>query len=438
MQTNIDIKYLDSPIIINQISTQNDTYYIYKVTCNGVKYILKGFRFDFSLLASKVGEDAVICKVYQDYFTLKAISRLSPHFVKSLYMNYEVAYPNNLYIEILYEDKGIELNELGTVKLETTYKLIQQSTNVLLLPHRLNLNYFNLESTNMLYDEGSDTLKVISMGEFKDKDLKNDSLSFVKGFFKDKTLKQPHNLRLNGSVDMHYWTRSFYSLIFPKDIIDSLISTSSRHSKELVEDVLNSVNPKNNKEAAMKNFIEKIFTLNINEKLSFQEVFNEMKELERTRLAQLENKVLSNLLILHNEVDGERINKGIVEREVQNDNLIIYEPYSSDYVLKEVELSCKHTLPKKRLITYVLKKFIRSKAYDYQHRCFICNTNSKLLSILLDCGCRFNKQEMIKRCNKGHVLTNSDFGLVNDYSSFENTALILNEHLEDNKNLLML
>jgi len=58
-----------------------------KVNCNGVSYILKGYKIDFGKV---IFENKIIENRYKNYFALKAASNFEPYFVKALFMNYAI------------------------------------------------------------------------------------------------------------------------------------------------------------------------------------------------------------------------------------------------------------------------------------------------------------------------------------------------------------
>jgi len=53
----------------------------------------------------------------------------------------------------------------------------------------------------------------------------------------------------------------------------------------------------------------------------------------------------------------------------------------------KAQLKCGHVVSKKCLLIFVLKSFLKKKQYEYFCLCLLCNTNKKLQSLILDCGC---------------------------------------------------
>ena len=449
VQTKIDIKYLKGHLTIDKDLTSEYTSdsYIYKVSYNGVKYLLKGFRID-----SVFRKDAFIKNIYQEYFSLKAACKSNSHIVKPLFLDYNVNVTLRnglqLYIEILFENPGMSLAEYyeqESVSLRTTYNLMKQSINTLLLLQNIGIPYFNINplnmtlldfNENMVHDEN--ILKIIDMGKLHNRveeRIANNVIEFNNVLITEE-YSPPEVLRLYKKVAsatelnmeavmVHSWAMTFNSLILKKNYSEPRsedIKCKLKAEKDYREYIPSADNNSNlivsENTIELKCFIKRIISNALeytpNKRPKIRDIVNEIVEFEKTKEI--------NLIGLSSLVD-----RGAIEEEKKSD----IKPCGNcdERILKKVELICGHVICKDCLIEYALKKFMWITLYKYKFKCSICNQYNTLKSIELDCGCiESDFKTNVKKCEREHLLTSIDLGLINDYTSFEHTTIMAKDH----------
>jgi len=433
IKTKVDVKYLGKQLIILNDATNEDSIesYIYKASCDGVRYVLKGYRIEL-VSKDKAGENKLmknfsqINEIYQEFFLLKAACKSNPYLVKPLFMDYQVELTFTgiyLYIEILFENGGISLEEFygtGSVSLEMTYNLMRQSANALLLLQRLGLEHAKINPTNMMYDKEINTLKIDYIGNTLSK-LKNSAVAISNG----SEYTPPEILRADNKaisiakdkVDVYCWGMIFYSLMKKKIRDDDAKYKQGSEEEykryiELVESSINAIEPKNSLEVAVKDFIRreipKVLKYNPNDRPRMQNIVSRMKGFERIKDIELShtvkehNKKMEIFLLTHQDKEEQKADPCRICKGIRGN------------AQKRVVLSCKHTTCKDCMARYTLDVFMSYKNYYYICKCPVCKKDGELKSIELDCGCRLTHFENME-CNKGHSLAAIDIFLITNY-----------------------
>jgi len=135
------------------------------------------------------------------------------------------------------------------------------------------------------------------------------------------------------------------------------------------------------------------------------------------------------------KIDKQVKSKKEDKSEVKKKRIIEEESKEDEEEDKMIELNCGHEVNKDRLIHYALNLFIKKMSYEYCCWCETCKKVEKLKSLPLSCGCSwtmFGKKIKASygRCDKGHLLTSIDLGLLNNF-----TSLMISDYPKEKKNL---
>jgi len=180
LRTEVDVNYFKEKTIIERVikAEGEGVKYCYQVSHKGVSYIIRGFKIRFFHVLPEKEMDIEALKegpieineVYQEYAFLKSTSIFNPHLAKPL--NLETANvpgkdkdsPSYMYIEILFDNRGLFLNEMEPLSIEMFYNLMRQSSYALFMTHNTGGNCFTMKPEYMIYDKETDMLKIIDMG----------------------------------------------------------------------------------------------------------------------------------------------------------------------------------------------------------------------------------------------------------------------------------
>eukprot|EP00826_Nyctotherus_ovalis_P008030 TRINITY_DN12072_c0_g2_i1.p1 TRINITY_DN12072_c0_g2~~TRINITY_DN12072_c0_g2_i1.p1 ORF type:complete len:510 (+),score=105.61 TRINITY_DN12072_c0_g2_i1:61-1590(+) len=476
IKTEVDMKYFKTRAKILQVLTTGDEEkrYVYKISCKGKIYILKGFKIHLEHFNPGDSKSADMFKqsldeineIYQEYSFSKMAYMFSPHFAKLLLLDYAIKLASNendysyMYLEILFEHGGVCLNDLGNMKVEMAYNLMRQSANALLLLHNIGIAHFDIKPTNMVYDAKEDLLKIIDMGSAFGCAAKKKTMSTTVTLFnkvRSGTLHfaPPEVIRMSkkiqgtdvrgmdaevtmDGVDVYCWAMSFYSLLLKKSNADlvndyeKFKAETEEKYKEFLQRVrvgIKTIKTSNSTEIALKKIIEELLVKTLKfkpkERPKMWEIVQRMKNFEKVEnintkyaIAEINNNknILEQLMITSEQVDLKTTSKANVCASCDKN--------------AEVELQCGHLICKECLVKAALEVFLTKKRYEHRYQCPLCKRDEKLKSLILNCGCSwtdFNEKskssEGITKCLKTHSLTSTDFCLVNDYTSF-NLSLI--------------
>jgi len=404
IRTKIDTKYIKSQATINEDITHKGTgeSYLYKVSCDCIEYLLKQFKFNLGKSEDKFKTSLnKINEVYQEFFFLRSACAVNPHLIKPLFMDYAIDLADkedsHLFIEILFENPGICLMELyqqPPVKLEVTHNLMKQSANALLLLHNMDIVNLSIKPNSMAYDKEKDVLKIVDVGSaFKKNAIENEE--------KCISVKLEYVQRMN----IYNWALSFCILIFKEEYkeSDNTFYKLKINNKDYIEEKFDSLGDFVN--TPIKEIIKRVMLRALSkEELSIKEIVRELEEFD------INNKKMK---------DSPKFNRESCTK-------------CSGKIPRSVKLSCGHVICKDCLIEYVLNKFFYDRLYQYCFDCSKCKKLCHLTSLQLDCDCvevqLREESKAIKKCEKDHPLTYIDHNLINDYTNFKNTSLMLNEY----------
>lgn len=362
IRTKVDVKHLGEHATVDDDFSTRDTdeRYVYKVSCKGVSYILKGFKIYLEHLVpeNKGSRERYeqglkqVHEVYEEYFAARAACISNPHFAKPLLMDHalEIASKkgeySHLYIEILFEYAGTALDELGNISLRKAYSLMKQSANALQFLHSIGVTHFDIKPANMVYNGETGALKIIDMGSAYSKTKKKATSTTVT--FEDKlksaTLEYspPEVLRTvrkvegvpktrvsTSAVDVYCWATSFYSLLFNRSA-DSLRNDNLMYKAggeedyaeylKLVEESFDGVKVKDPVEVAVKRIVKKCVLDGLKyqptERPKMNEVvnalLNEMKELERMEVDSTDRKIKVRKHVLEDANDDKNVANSVI------------------------------------------------------------------------------------------------------------------------------
>eukprot|EP00826_Nyctotherus_ovalis_P031252 TRINITY_DN2494_c0_g1_i3.p1 TRINITY_DN2494_c0_g1~~TRINITY_DN2494_c0_g1_i3.p1 ORF type:complete len:249 (+),score=53.45 TRINITY_DN2494_c0_g1_i3:47-793(+) len=178
--TEVGVKCFGEPLKFEEDLTAGNVgkRYVYRVSCRGTNYTLKGFRIQIEhldpmsegsaeLFKEGIGE---ISEVLQEYYFAKTACLFNPHMAKPFDFDTFIDVAKDLgsnsfmCIETIFEDGGESLNTLKPVSIDLTYNLIRQSANALFLLHNIGIVHFDIKPENMVYDSRKDLLKLIDIG----------------------------------------------------------------------------------------------------------------------------------------------------------------------------------------------------------------------------------------------------------------------------------
>jgi len=178
IRTEVGIKYFGERVKIQKESFGcSDERYVYQISFRDTKYILKGFRIQLEHLDPECRQSvdrfqesiSNISEVFQEYYFSQMASKLSPHFPAPLIMDFviepsasriEYSY---MFIEIIFEYGGIELNIMKPITLELAYNAMKQSADAMLQLHNSGIAHLDFKPAHMLYNDEKDLLKVIDI-----------------------------------------------------------------------------------------------------------------------------------------------------------------------------------------------------------------------------------------------------------------------------------
>eukprot|EP00826_Nyctotherus_ovalis_P019250 TRINITY_DN15907_c0_g2_i1.p1 TRINITY_DN15907_c0_g2~~TRINITY_DN15907_c0_g2_i1.p1 ORF type:complete len:707 (+),score=142.62 TRINITY_DN15907_c0_g2_i1:39-2159(+) len=337
IRTEVDIKYLEEHVKIDDDFSTRDTdeRYVYKVSCRGVSYILKGFKIYLEQLMpeNKGSRERCkqglrqLCEIYEEYYSASVACILNPHFAKPLAMDQTLEFASkkgeysHMYIEMLFEYAGTALDELGTINLKKALNLMKQSANALQSLHSVGVTHFDIKPANMVHDEETGVLKIIDMGSAYSRTKKKATSATVT--FEDKvrsaTLEYspPEILRAvrkvesipnakvsTNAVDVYCWAMSFYSLLFNRSAEnlrnDNMIYKMGSEEDyaeylKLVEESFDGMKMKDPVEVVVRRIVKKCVLDGLRyqprERPKIKEVVNNMKELEKIEVNSTERKI---------------------------------------------------------------------------------------------------------------------------------------------------
>eukprot|EP00826_Nyctotherus_ovalis_P051136 TRINITY_DN6377_c0_g1_i4.p1 TRINITY_DN6377_c0_g1~~TRINITY_DN6377_c0_g1_i4.p1 ORF type:complete len:210 (-),score=23.15 TRINITY_DN6377_c0_g1_i4:53-682(-) len=176
IRTTVDIKYLGKPVLVEEDLTieSNIDQYIYRVSCNDINYILKGYKAllttGYDTEKSSFAEELKkMERMYEGYFFMKAISSYSPYFAKPLFLDSAIelkAEKTSMHIKCLYEHSGTILKNIYDtehVKFKDTFNFMGQSANALAILHSIGVIDCAITPFNMTHDKERDKLKIFDI-----------------------------------------------------------------------------------------------------------------------------------------------------------------------------------------------------------------------------------------------------------------------------------
>jgi len=330
LQTDVDTKYFRKQATIKK-KIKDGHYgnrYIYKISHEDQSYILKGFKIHLEHWnpSDKKSIDRFretieqINEVYQEYCFAKVACVFNPHFVKPLFLDYKIKAATGrgeysyLYIEVIFEDGGVSLNNLKSVNIDEAYNLMRQSANALVLLHDIGIAHFDIKPDNMVYEKKNDILKIIDMGSAfgsSTREKVTKTTVSLNGKVRSATLDfaPPEVLRIEkkpeevagievtmGSVDVYCWAMCFYSMIRRKSV-DDLKNDRERYKRgseidyggyvENVKEDLDSIRNSTEYDKINKiDFIKHLLTNSLmykpKDRPTMRRILNDMKEFENT------------------------------------------------------------------------------------------------------------------------------------------------------------
>ena len=386
VHTNIGFKYFKQPISIQEELIANNN--VYKI--DHKNYIIKAiYNNDF------YGRSKELIRVYEEYFLMKAASCLNQYLIKPLCLDYKIEGGSSIYIEMLFECKGVILNEL---KLTTNvvYNLMRQSIQGLYSLKNISTAPLVIRHDNMIHDEEMNVLKFVDIGN---------------AFCSKYKVVTDYE-----SKSVYLWAKCFYFII-----------TNNMNAKCGVKDLAASINKNlellNPNEVNIKEFIKRILINALTTKVTIKQILNNMKDFEQINSLKFIDSYINTreqLMIKYDDCEN-----------------CVGEIY------KKVELKCKHMICKDCLIQYSLKSFIKRKPYNHCCLCLTCKEIKQVKLFTLDCYCtwtsaKFKNSYSNKVCN--HNITFIDLCIIKDYISFKNTSVMLSDYIKEKKvpNLLEL
>jgi len=269
IRTEVDFKCFNQRVKIEQdISvSDSDEKYVYKVSHEGVFYVLKGYRIQIEHLAP--GNEAsanlfknsiiAISEVFQEYSFARIASLFNPHFAKPLSLDHSIQLAEDklslsyMYIEIISEYAGIGLNKLEHVTFNDAYNFMRQSANALTLLHEIGIVHFDIKPANMVYDKNRDILKIVDMesafGTVTRKKITETTRTFdnkmrsttfeyspPEVLRKVESKEEIPKLKMSlDSIDVYCWGMCFYSMLLRKTAAN-LRRENERYKLEQEED----------------------------------------------------------------------------------------------------------------------------------------------------------------------------------------------------------
>eukprot|EP00826_Nyctotherus_ovalis_P001047 TRINITY_DN10118_c0_g3_i2.p1 TRINITY_DN10118_c0_g3~~TRINITY_DN10118_c0_g3_i2.p1 ORF type:complete len:778 (+),score=114.37 TRINITY_DN10118_c0_g3_i2:48-2336(+) len=444
IRTEVDLKLFSQQAQITQVlPTVSISQYIYQIVHNNATYILKGYiiplaPFDPSNPKSVQSFKAAISHIsdiFQDYSTAKAAGFFSPHILKPLLMDYAVEVQDDeccMYVEIIEEYGGVELDKIKPVSVKLGYDLMRQAAKALALVHSMEKMCVGVKPEKMVYSEEKRLLKLdISSIQAKlaDKATTSEEASGLK-YTPPEVPQMQNSLSIgsnsnlaSNSADVYSWAISFYLLLINNADLDSKAKKyqlEEKNYKYFLEEVrvnFHSVHIKSKKEQYMIRFMRKVLIsaleYNPKERPATKEILGKMKEFEKENMMKYSKAELE-----YNENFVELLALG------QGTKYVLTEATEE----KKVELSCKHKVTKDNLKGYAIAQFINKQPYYHYGYCNACGKEQAVTSIPLDCGCVWRKigkrigfiSELHDASNKRYcnyrALSLIDIYLVNDYA----------------------
>jgi len=428
IKTEVDIKYFKAQAIIEEYIINNSEH-IYKIAHEGSRYIVKGFKIPMNHAKkdSTSGLEQVI-EIYKQYFLLKAVCSCNPHIAKPLLLDHKIEILDNdyiIYIEILFECNGIFIHSSKHLNILKTYKIMQQSANVLLLFTYIGLPLFSLN--DMLFNEKKSLLKIISI-----------------------TVNKVMTL---GSLYERLGVVGEWAMCLALLVVKENIKVETEEDcKEVIEkaqEKVNAMKAKNGEQKEMKEFIKTILSKALKydpkKESTIKRIVDKIKAFEEINGIQHSKSNTSTFIKLF-FVGYKDLNKKKRKEEVTKVKTNECKNCKAQ-INKRVKMVCKHSVCKNCLITFALQEFVNGTLYNYSCACTSCNREQLLKTFTLDCGCEWNnfkepkdfkkpKEYKEEECKEGHKLSISDSYLTNNFTSFQSGTLILLEHKSEDKELL--
>jgi serine/threonine protein kinase len=392
---------------------EEETRYIYELTCNGKSYILKGYSIHIEHLDPTNQESRgrfmktlwEVGEVFQEYCFAKVGSVFNEHFVKPLIMDYNLelatdSNPNSyLFIEMIYEHGGKSLDELGLDNVTEIYNLMQQSADAFNLLHEAAITHINIKPANMIYNRDTDILKIMDMGIsheydtmsklYKSTELEEKLKSLIPVFSPPEILKlNERNVQFQESipetVDVYSWAMSFYSLLLNKTQSD----LETEVNKFKLNDETDYLPFLNEVKIGLKNI--KVDQDQEEQKLNIitEELIKTLSYNpdERPKMKDIAAKMKQDILFSSNKQSSEQI---LSVKEDDNIQVIekvtnVFKPATKTRQRtkicmnclykdkKKVKLECGHCVCRRCILKYVLEKFDKKEKYDHKVMCNIC------------------------------------------------------------------
>jgi len=324
LKTSVDQKYFNERVTVNK-ELFNGERYVYRVSKDGVFYILKGYQILLEHL--KPGDEesrqrfisvlSAISEAYQEYFFSRIACLFNQHFAKPLEIDQEVELTSDvnslsyLYIEILFEYSGEPLNSFANITIDSTYNLMRQSANALSLLHNTGLMHLDIKPSNMMYNGKTDLLKMMDVGTSfgygthsiickPTNTAKPRIREFTREFAPPEILKERYGFNipirklLEGNVDVYCWGMCFYTMLLEKSVAALIheanfykLNTQEEYDKfmEATKTALKKIETRSEMEHKKKEFILELIYEALNfipqERPSICDIQRKMKGFER-------------------------------------------------------------------------------------------------------------------------------------------------------------
>ena len=394
IKTEVDLKLFNQRVKIEASMSviDSDEKYTYKVSHQGVFYVLKGYKIHIEHLIpgkevaansfkNSIGE---ISEVFQEYYFAWIASLFNPHFAKPLFLDYTIELAENeysgsyMYIEIIFEYAGTSLNKLGPVTFNDAYNLMRQSANALTLLHDIAMVHFDIKPDNMVYDKNSDILKIIDMESASGAVTKKKVTGIIRTFsgeirsttleysppevLRDIEGREVQNLKMSlDAIDVYCWAMSFCSMLLKKTAAD-LIRDNERYKLkseedykdyiEMTESSLNKIANRDLVDEDIKNKVKDLLlpalSYNPKSRPTMKALVDDMRNFEKQKnikikYAQTEAKnnkeLIKRLIFDENYLNSKNLSKKELEQEKEPKVEEFIKPESKKYKdeLKKVE-----------------------------------------------------------------------------------------------------